>query len=172
MLKTSGEKTRTYNIICFGIIPWSNMWKREQSMMAEISKCDFINRVIFVNPLVSIRSLLIHKNSNLNATADISSKFFPSKITPKISVYTPINILPNRKYLTVLKRIEIKIMLKIIRQLNKDKPYILFMNCPNIFSHHILDELLKNAELSIFDFSDDFVEFGHSKKAKNFLKIR
>jgi hypothetical protein len=39
------------------------------------------------------------------------------------------------------------------------------MNCPNIFSHYILDELLKNAELSIFDFSDDFVELGYGKQS-------
>ena len=37
------------------------------------------------------------------------------------------------------------------------------MNCPNIPSHYILDELLKNAELSLFDFSDDFVELGYGK---------
>ena len=132
-------------------------------MMAEISKCDFINRVIFVNPLVSIRSLLIRKNNNFNTTAGISRKLFPSKIAPKITVYTPINTLPYRKYLTVLQRIEAKIMLKIIRCLNNHKPYILFMNCPNISSHYILDELLGKAELSIFDFSDDFVELGYDK---------
>ncbi len=158
--------TNTYNIICFGFMPWSNMWKRNQSMMAEISKCNFINRLIFVNPNTSIRGIFKRRNGNLNAAAlSVTSKFFPSKITPEIFVYTPINILPNRKYLTVLKRIETKIMLKIIRHLNSHKPYILFMNCPNIFSHYILDELLKDAELSFFDFSDDFVELGYGKKA-------
>ena len=139
-------------------------------MMAEISKYDFINRLIFVNPGISIRSMLIRKNNNSKVTSSITGKIFPSKITPKIFVYTPMDILPNRKCLAVLKRIEIRIMLKIIRHLNKDKPYILFMNCPNISSHYILDELLKNAELSIFDFSDDFVELVVDKKNKGICR--
>ncbi len=139
-------------------------------MMAEISKCDFINRLIFVNPHASIRSILIRKNSNPNVTSCISSKLFPSKITAEIFVYTPINIVPYRRYLTVFKRIETKIMLKIIRHLNNHKPYILFMNCPNIFSHYILDELLKKAELSIFDFSDDFVELNYGKENKELFR--
>lgn len=134
--------------------------------MAEISKCDFINRLIFVNPLDSMRSLFVRGNSNYSVIPCLPSKLFPSKITSKIFTYTPINILPYRKYLKVLKRIEIKMMLKIIRRLNNNKPYILFMNCPNIFSQYLLDELQKNAELSIFDFSDDFVELNYGKKNK------
>ncbi len=142
------------------------MWKREQSMMAEMSECDFINRLIFVNPGTSIRGLFKRRNGNCNADSSLLSKLIPLIVTKKIFVYTPLNILPNRKYLAVLKRIEVKIILKIIRQLNKDKPYVLFMNCPNIFSHYVLDELLKNAELSLFDFSDDFVELNYGEKNK------
>ena len=132
-------------------------------MMAEISKCDFIHKVIFVNPLTSIKSLL-RKNGNPDLASNITTKVFPLRVTSKISVYTPVNILPYRKYLMPLKKIETKIMLKIIRQMDSDMPYILFMNCPNIFSHYLLDELLKNAKLSFFDFSDDFVELGYRKE--------
>lgn len=163
------NKPPAYNIICFGFLPWSNMWKRNQSMMAEISKCDFIHKVIFVNPLISIKSIL-HKNGNPDLTSNITAKIFPSRVTSKISVYTPVNILPYRKYLMPLKKIETKIMLSIIRQMNSDKPYILFMNCPNIFSHYLLDELLKHARLSIFDFSDDFVELGFGKETIEYFR--
>ena len=38
------------------------------------------------------------------------------------------------------------------------------MNCPNTYLHDLLAELLKTAELSIFDFSDDFVELGFAKE--------
>lgn len=141
------------------------MWKREQSMMAEISKCEFINRLIFVNPSTSIRSIFNRRNCNVNADSSLSSKLFPSKITPKIVLYTPINIIPNRKCLTILKRFEIEVMLKIIRRLNNNKPYIMFMNCPNIFSQYLLDELLIDSKLSIFDFSDDFIELNYGKRA-------
>ena len=134
-------------------------------MMAEMAKCDFINRLIFVNPLSSIRTLF-RKNNNLHTSSNITSNLFPSKINPKIWIYTPLNILPYRKYLYLLKEIETKVMLKIIKQLNSDMPYILFMNCPNIFLHTILDELLKKTQLSIFDLSDDFVELGYRKETK------
>lgn len=165
MLRISGKEA-TYNIICFGFIPWSNMWKRNQSMMAEISKCDFINRLIFVNPSTSIRVIFRRRNGNRNAGSNLLSKLVSSKIAPEIFVYSPINIFPYRKYLSVLKKIENKIMLKIIRYLNNHKPYIIFMNCPNTYLHYILDELLKGAELSIFDFSDDFVELVTNEKIK------
>ena len=163
------KKNIAYNIICFGFIPWSNMWKREQSMMAEISKCDFVNRLIFVNPGTSVRNIFKIRKSNLNADSNITTKLFPSRIAPKIFVHTPINILPYIKFLSVLKKIEILIMLKIVRRSIKYKPYILFMNCPNIFSNYFLDELLKKAVLSIFDFSDDFAELGYGEKNKEFF---
>lgn len=153
-----------YNIVCFGFLSWSNMWKRNQSMIAEMAKYDFINRVIFVNPLLSIRSFFGHKNIDEKNTIKYCHKIIPSHVSPQLVVYTPINILPYKGYLAPFKSAGIGIILKIIRQLNADKPYILFMNCPNIFSQDLLDQLLENAELSIFDFSDDFSELGFGRE--------
>jgi hypothetical protein len=155
------KKAISYNIICFGFMPWSNMWKRNQSMMAEIAKCDFINRVIFVNPIISIRGMFSRKKKYHN-------KFFFTKFNSKIWIYSPLHILPYR-YLKVFEIIETKIIVKIIKKLNSHMSYILFMNCPNIFSHHILDELLKGANLSIFDFSDDFVELVRKEDKEIYL---
>jgi len=138
-------------------------------MMAELAKCDFINRVIFVNPLVSIRTFF-RKNNNHNSSSRIINTLFPSKVASKILVYAPMNIVPHRKYLTKLKRIEHGITLKYIRHLNDQKPYILFMNCPNIMMQYLLDELLKSAELSIFDFSDDFVELGYGEQTTELFR--
>lgn len=139
-------------------------------MMAEMSKWEFINQVIFVNPTVSIRNTLNRNNSYPNGSLEPISKIFPSKITPKISIYTPITFLPCKSILPALGRFESDVSLKVIRHLNKGKPYILFMNCPNISSHYILDELLKNAESSFFDFSDDFAELGYDQYSKELFK--
>src|SRR4030067_1552058 len=146
------------NIICFGYMPWSNLWKRNQSMMAELAKWELINRVIFVNPLLSIRNILNRKRGNLNSSMISYHELIPSRITPKLLVYTPINILPYRGYLIPFKKIGIRTILGIIRWLNANKPYILCLNCPNIniLSNYVVDELLKNAKLSMFDLSDDF----------------
>ena len=44
------------------------------------------------------------------------------------------------------------------------------MNCPNTSLHDLLAELLKTAELSIFDFSDDFVELVYDKETLELYK--
>jgi hypothetical protein len=157
-----------YNIICFGFLPWSNMWKRNQSMMAALATCDFINRVVFVNPIFSILNALKIKNGKFYSTLGIKNKLITKKVSSNIFVFTPKNIFPDRKYFAQLKNIEkriiAKISLKIIKRLNSDKPFILIMNCPNVFSNDLIDILIKDAHLSIFDFSDDFLELGYIKE--------
>lgn len=147
-------------------MPWSTMWKRNQSMMAELSKCDIINRVIFVNPPRSMRKILTRNSQTSHIASDAGSTLFPVRRTAKLWEYTPLHFLPFKGHFTKLALIEIQMMLRIIRQLNAHVPYILFMNCPNIFSQYLLDNLLKHAAFSIFDFSDDFLELVHSKEAK------
>lgn len=139
------------------------MWKRNQSMMAEMSKYDFINKVIFVNPSLSIRSLVANRPNHSKLFRGHTGTIYPFHITSKLCVYSPVQCIPNRKYLNPLRVIENSITLKIIRHLNNGKPYIVFMNCPNMRSHDILDDLLESATASIFDFSDDFVELGYGK---------
>jgi ribosomal protein S8 len=138
-------------------------------MMAELAKCDFINRIIFVNPTVSVFRLLLTKNNNYDSFSKINSKLIAPKISSKIFVYTPKSIIPHRRYFALIKKFETRMVakrsLKIIKQLNADKPYILLMNNPNVFLHDLIDDLLKNTKLSIFDFSDDFLELGSSKKS-------
>ena len=145
------------------------MWKRNQSMMAEISKWECIDKLIFVNPRISIKDKLWR-----NRTASIDSEnsiwrlmeFFPFKFSSKIYIYSPISFLPFKNTFSIFSKIEDLITLKIIRHLNNEKPYILFMNCPNIFSHDLLDELGGEAEMSVFDFSDDFSELGFGENTK------
>ena len=165
----------SYNVICFGYQPWSKMWKRNQSMMAELAKLEFINRVTFVNPICSVLSLLRIKNSITKSKAGIKNVFITTRISPKIFIYTPKNFIPQRRYLSSLRAFETRIItrigLKKVQRLNSDKPYILFLNSPNIFLHDLVDFLLEGASLSIFDFSDDFLELGYNKKTlENFRR--
>ena len=150
------------------------MWKRNQSMMAELAKKKFINKVIFVNPIISIWRLFLLKNGNNGSIFKIPRKYFANRISSKIFLYSPIYIIPYRNYFYLLKKIETRILakicLKIITRLSSDKPYILFMNNPNAFSHDLIDNLLKCASLSIFDFSDDFLELGFSREKIEIFK--
>jgi glycosyltransferase involved in cell wall biosynthesis len=40
------------------------------------------------------------------------------------------------------------------------------MNCPNIASHNLLDRILEQSTLSIFDYSDDFAELGYDERTR------
>ncbi len=146
------------------------MWKRNQSMMAEMSKWPCINRLIFVNPRISIRSKFMRSAKAINDSIEGDRKIFPIKLSSKLYIYSPISFLPFKKEFPVFSKIENHITLRLIRYLNNGKPYILFMNCPNIFSHYILDELLKRAEFSVFDFSDDFGELGYDESTQTLFK--
>ena len=127
-------------------------------MMTEMAKWDFIRQVIFVNPTVSVRRIVKWKPNPSQGSGGAIPNFFFTRISSKIFVYTPITFFPFKKVLPGLGNIENRITLKVIQYVNKGNPYILFMNCPNMASPEILDELLAQAKLSFFDFSDDFLE--------------
>jgi hypothetical protein len=101
-------------------------------MMAELAKLEFINRVTYVNPIYSVLSFLRIKNSIPKYNARIKNAFVTTKISQNIFIYTPKNIVPHRRYLTPLIAIETRIItrigLRIIKRLNSDKSYILFLN--------------------------------------------
>jgi len=140
------------------------MWKRNQSMMAEIAKSEYVNKVIFINPLVSVRRYLKLGDDRKEACVHYFQTPIPFSVAPGVVVYTPVNILPYKKYLSPFKKTGINIMLHVIKCLNSGTPYILFMNCPNIFSQDLLDKLLERSALSIFDFSDDFSELNLNRE--------
>lgn len=145
------------------------MWKRNQSMMGEMANYDFVNKVIFVNPDIWIPRLFVHRSEVVRNSSGVASKFFPCKRSSKVWEYTPLRFLPLKTRFAKLKRIESQRALRVIRQLNSDMPYVLFMNCPNVYFSYLLDELVKNEALSMFDFSDDFVELVHTKERKEFF---
>jgi glycosyltransferase involved in cell wall biosynthesis len=156
---------KRYNLICFGFMPWGNMWKRNQSMMAELSKSDFIEKLLFVNPRMSLKSTFHERVNPVYGEGTVRS-IRPKPVGAKITVYTPMTWLPLKGLLPQLMGLEDYITLKIIQWLNGKRPYILFLNCPNFPSNRVLDELANEATLTLFDFSDDFPELGYDKKTR------
>lgn len=143
-------KMKKYNLVCFGYFPWGTMWKRNQSMMAQISKFSYIQNLIFVNPEQNIRKRFSNKTT---------TNLLPSKISNGLWVYSPYRIFPFKKQLPSLQRVEDKFYYTILKWLIRGKPYILFMNNPIKTNDYMQDRLLADASLSIFDLSDDFVEY-------------
>ena len=135
-------------------------------MMAEMSKCDFVRQILFVNPTVSLRNHFVWVQKKFSVSIETSRHFFPWKVSPKITVYQPVTFLPLKTKFPIVKKIEDHMTLMVIQQLNRGMPYILFMNCPNIRSPFLIDTLLEKAELSLFDFSDDFSELGYDERTR------
>ena len=160
-----------YNIICFGLMPWNKMWKRNQSMMAEISKCDFVRQVFFVNPIISLRRYFAPAQEIFSVSIGTSYHLFPWNVSEAITVYQPITFLPLKNSFRFLRKIEESVAFRVIQQLNGGRPYLLFMNCPNITSHSLLERILAGAKLSIFDFSDDFPELGNDQRTKDVFHL-
>jgi len=128
-------------------------------MMAEVSKFDYIHRIIFVNPIRSIRDIF-KKRSNRGKTVSIFlGEFISSKVQKKIWSYVPLHFLPLKNKFGLLDRIEKSLIRLCIKTLNAGRPYILFINNTKPYFHFIISELMKNAVIIVFDFSDDFVEY-------------
>lgn len=142
------------------------MWKRNQSMMAEMAKCNYVRQVFFVNPTISLKKCFGPAQKKFSVSIGARSNILPFKVSSKVTVYQPVTFLPLKSKFPILKKIEGRIILQVIRSLNCGVPYILFMNCPNITSHNVLDSLLEEASLSFFDFSDDFTALGYDESTK------
>lgn len=166
MLRINETIDISYNIICFGLMPWNKMWKRNQSMMAELSKCDFVHRVLYVNPTVSLRSHFRRRREKFSVSIEADSYVFPWQVSPNITVYQPVTFLPFKAKFQTFLKIEELITYNVIHYLNGEMPFILFMNCPNVESHYLLDKLLAKSKFSIFDFSDDFAALGNDCRTK------
>ena len=153
---------KIYNLLCFGFIPWGTMWKRNQSMVWEMAKLNFIGDVVFINPDVSlwqsIRHNILYKQLKTPKTTQT--------ICSNIRKYTPIYLLPERIQVKTIQKYESRKHAQKIIRLNRNNPYILIMNCPNLQYTDVLDVLLENADLSIFDLSDDFVELVTKNKVR------
>jgi len=121
------------------------MWGRNQSMMAEIAQFHLIHNVIFVDPLLSIRKVFMQKSKHLNTSSHIAGKLFPSKKTSKIWEYVPLTFLPFKRRFSALEKLENRINLNIIRLINSNMPFILFINSPKNSLQYLLDELLKKS---------------------------
>ena len=144
-----------YNLICFGFLPWSNMWKRNQSMIAEMAKFDFIDKVLFINPDITIRHLL---SLNKNFGMSLFNSFLPKHIKSNIWEYTPVHFYPFKFNLSIPRKLELISHLYRLKTFVRNNPYVLFINNPDLRFQYPLDNLRKSAALTIFDFSDDFIE--------------
>jgi glycosyltransferase involved in cell wall biosynthesis len=128
-------------------------------MTAQIAKFSFVDKVIFVNPIRSLRNTRAENNLLTGEALKPGIDILPSKQSSNIWVYSPYRFLPLKRHFRFLEKMEERIFYRVINHLNLNSPFILLINDPIKSSEYLLRHLLKRAHLSIFDFSDDFVEY-------------
>ncbi len=147
-------------LICLGEVPWDDSWKRNQSMVYELSKLALFDRVVFVNPrAVWVKDLLITGPGTFPQRLRSIIRAAPRSYGRKIRICSMFCFLPMKRHLPSAERFEEKCFASMVRYFQGNRPTVLLNNHPLFFSSQLLDELMQKAVLSVFDLSDDFVEF-------------
>lgn len=147
------------NIICFGYDTWSSMWKREQSLMYYLAKKSFINRLIFVNPVLPVSYLASRKRFKWNFAKGWKRMILPRKVAENIWALTPFYLLPFTWRYKIIRKINARLVSKLIALFLGPRQYIVVINNPCFQIEPLADIFLKNASLVIFDWADDWAAF-------------
>jgi glycosyltransferase involved in cell wall biosynthesis len=153
-------------IINFGFNSWSQFWKRNQTLFYLLSNMDQVKSALFVNPGVWASDILKTPNRLLHGDTRYC---FCRSVSPKIKVQTPV-YLPYTKKCKIVNDINLFINRKnLISQ--KDDRTILILNDLQA-DRDLVDIASTNAFLTIFDWSDDFIEFSGNANERRICEER
>ena len=144
-----------FDLVCLGYNPWSAMWKRNQQMVAALSRTQWIRDVLFVNPDVWTSSLLSMRLGDRNMRARWRA-IIPRSVDARIRVYTPLR-LPLGGRLTAIRQLELAAQQWVLNGVKR--PFVLLVNRPVSPNEPLVASLLEQAALKVFDWSDDFETF-------------
>ena len=154
-----------YNMINFGYNAWGPFWKRNQTIFSYLSREQFINKALFVNPGLWGTRLLLNPGLFANDIFRLRLKgIIPWKNSENIEVFTPL-------YLPFCGRSPFILNLsegwaKKVLDKYSNKPFIILINNPSPGMKNLIDYCSKQANLKFFDWSDDFSEFTDDTKIK------
>jgi len=156
--------SQKYNLINFGFNPWSHFWKRNQTITYMLGELDLFDQVLFVNSEVWLGNLLRDFNQQMSQPHINNWKaVLPRKVSKKIIAYTPVYF-PFKDRFALIDKLTSCLNNKVVRRYIK-KPFVLILNNPQITTKK-LDFLLHKSILTIFDWSDDFVEFSSNQNER------
>jgi glycosyltransferase involved in cell wall biosynthesis len=147
-------------LVCLGELPWENFWKRNQSMIYHLSRLPLFERVVFVDPrTVWVRDELFAGAGPLWTRTVRLFRCIPRKYDDKIRVCCLTHFLPFKQRFPGGGLFEEWIFTTVLRFLRGRRPYVLLNNNPNFQPRSLLEQLMREAALRVFDLSDDFEEF-------------
>lgn len=165
----SGEESKGPAVICFGFHPWSEMWKRNQSMMYHLSLRPDVGRVVFVNPGVWLTDLLFGRGRARFGLGSLTRDAIASRrIGEKLTVMTPLHWLPLSRLFPPFSRLSAAVVSGRIRRAVGSDDYVAMVNSVDGGMEPVMDRICRDARCVVFDWSDDFVEFyrDESKRAE------
>ncbi|HEY5594540.1 MAG TPA: glycosyltransferase, partial [Nitrospiria bacterium] len=164
----SGEESKGPAVICFGFHPWSEMWKRNQSMMYHLSLRPDVGRVVFVNPGVWLTDLLFGRGLARFELGSLTRDAIASRrIGEKLTVMTPLHWFPLSRSFPPFSRLDVAVVSGRIRRAVGSDDYVAVVNSVDGGMEPIIDRVLKDASAVVFDWSDDFAEFYRDAESRS-----
>ncbi len=154
------------NLIVFGFNPWSSMWKRTQTLVSLLKQEDGIGDILFVNPEIHFMDI-VRKPARLQSSAyrELMSYLIPRRVSPGITVFTPI-VLPLTYKGKALEPLRHWLEMKTIGPYIK-KGFILYLNSLVREDNPVFWKLFEHSRYRIFDWSDDFSTFAENEEEKS-----
>ena len=147
-------------IINFGFNPWSHFWKRNQTLFYLLSNMEQVESALFVNPAVWASDMI--KRPQILFSGDPRYALYRS-VSPKIKVQTPVYLPYAKKNKTV--HAFNQYMNSAALSLFDSDETILILNDLQA-DRELVDRAKSKAFLTIFDWSDDFVEFSSNEEER------
>lgn len=147
-------------IINFGFNPWSHFWKRNQTLFYLLSNMEQVTSALFVNPVVWASDMI--KKPQRLLCGDSRYRLYQT-VSSKIKVQTPVYLPYAKKNKTV----------NVLNQYMNSAALSLFGSDETILilndlqaDRELVDRAKSKAFLTIFDWSDDFVEFSSNEEER------
>jgi glycosyltransferase involved in cell wall biosynthesis len=149
---------KALNIINFGFDPWSDFWKRNQTMVYLMAEREIFDRALFVNSEIWLGGLLTSAAEELRVhKAFRLRRMIPSKVSGKIAAYTP-TYLPFSGRSERIDSVS-RYIFNSIASTYASRPFLLIINNSQESTMKLVESIRDRAVLTIFDWSDDFSEF-------------
>ncbi len=147
-------------LVCLGWVPWGQSWKRNQSMVYQLSRRPLFDRTVFINPkALWIGDQFRAGEGSLGVRFHRVMDSLPRNYGGTIKICSQWHFVPFKGRFDAGQKFEDWVFRRMLRSFTGNRRFVLLINHPNFSSPDVLGELMGEAALNIFDMSDDFVEF-------------
>ncbi|BCA79498.1 glycosyltransferase [Desulfuromonas sp. AOP6] len=159
-----------YSLINFGYNPWSDFWKRNQTIFYFLTKENIIGQSYFINTPVWPMDLITNpkaelaqpKVNNWKAMTGRKSNYFKGKII------TPV-VLPMAARNSCFKKVGDYILERNLIDISS-KNTILLVNRPDSWTRSLVERRFSDVAIKIFDWSDDFEQFTDDEATRKTIR--